>query len=142
MDEYACLRVFQHPDIVTSVRFHPGTANLFATGCADGRVRMWEVASGKVSFMVQGWQGPGQRDEEGEGQGAHGDERVWLWEVASGKVSFWRWVREEDGEGQWPWGRLHVAVAGDQCLGEFYGSRMAGAEAEGGGGGASGYTWG
>lgn len=49
---------------------------------------MWEVASGKVSFMVQGWQGPRQREEEGEGQGAHGDERVWLCEVNSAKVGF------------------------------------------------------
>lgn len=111
MDEYACLRVFQHPDIVTSVRFHPGTANLFATGCADGRVRMWEVASGKVGAW--GWVSEGRRrgrgrraGNDGERQGSLGDWRMRMWEVASGKVSFmvqgWQGPRqrEEEGEGQ------------------------------------------
>ena len=44
MREFGCLRVFGHPDFVTSVRFHPSITGLFTTGCADGRVRLWDCA--------------------------------------------------------------------------------------------------
>eukprot|EP00955_Chlamydomonas_euryale_P049741 354339-Chlamydomonas_euryale.AAC.5 len=35
---------FQHPDFVTSVRFHPGQTGVFASGCFDGRLRLWDAA--------------------------------------------------------------------------------------------------
>ena len=50
MREFGCLRVFGHPDFVTSVHFHPSVTGLFTTGCADGRVRLWDctLAAGGV----------------------------------------------------------------------------------------------
>ena len=49
MREFGCLREFKHPDFVTSVRFHPSAPGLFLTGCADGRVRLWDCAAPAAS---------------------------------------------------------------------------------------------
>lgn len=47
-EHMACLAEYPHPDFVTCVAFHPGAARCFATGCADGRVRVWDVQEGAV----------------------------------------------------------------------------------------------
>lgn len=41
-------QTYEHPDFVTSVAFHPHDARRFATGCADGRVRVWGTLEGRV----------------------------------------------------------------------------------------------
>ena len=38
-----CIHVFRHPDIVTSVDFHPQCDWKFVSGCFDKRVRVWEI---------------------------------------------------------------------------------------------------
>jgi len=55
LNETGCLRTFTHPDFVTSVRFHPLKLHWFATGCADGRVRLWDIPGTKVlaSSVIQ-----------------------------------------------------------------------------------------
>ena len=55
VNEAACLRTFSHPDFVTSVRFHPVNLHWFATGCADGRVRLWDIPGTRIlaSSLVQ-----------------------------------------------------------------------------------------
>lgn len=55
MSETGCLRTFSHPDFVTSVRFHPLKLHWFVTGCADGRVRLWDIPGTKIlaSSLVQ-----------------------------------------------------------------------------------------
>jgi WD40 repeat protein len=56
MLQVVALQVCEHPDIVTCVAFHPHSARTFATGCADGRVRVWSAAEGAVvaSASIQG----------------------------------------------------------------------------------------
>ena len=38
-----CLHVFPHPDVVTTVDFHPFHERTFVTGCFDGLLRVWDV---------------------------------------------------------------------------------------------------
>ena len=38
-----CLSVFRHPDIVTSVQFHPFHDSIFISGCLDHRIRVWDI---------------------------------------------------------------------------------------------------
>ncbi|OBZ87960.1 putative WD repeat-containing protein C3H5.08c [Choanephora cucurbitarum] len=45
-----CLCVFQHPDLVTSVEFHPKDDRFFVSGCMDGRVRIWSIPEKRVAF--------------------------------------------------------------------------------------------
>lgn len=45
-------------------------------GHGDDCVWLWEVTSGKVSFMLQGWQEPTQREAEGGGRGMRGNARM------------------------------------------------------------------
>lgn len=47
-EHMVCLAEFPHPDFVTSVAFHPTDCRRFATGCADGRLRVWSAGEGKV----------------------------------------------------------------------------------------------
>jgi len=42
-EQTVCMQGFPHPDLVTCVAFHPHSARRFATGCVDGRVRVWGV---------------------------------------------------------------------------------------------------
>jgi hypothetical protein len=43
VDKNVCLQTFRHPDIVTSVQFHPQSDKKFVSGCFDKRVRIWEI---------------------------------------------------------------------------------------------------
>jgi len=38
-----CLKVFVHPDIPTSIDFHPIVEGLFISGCMDRTVRLWNI---------------------------------------------------------------------------------------------------
>jgi WD40 repeat protein len=38
-----CLQYFRHPDIVTSVEFHPLHDRYFISGCFDRRLRVWDI---------------------------------------------------------------------------------------------------
>ena len=81
MREFGCLRVFLHPDFVTSVRFHPSISGLFATGCADGRVRLWDatLAGADASDPKAGGSGSGSEallsDSGASGAAASGPSR-------------------------------------------------------------------
>lgn len=41
--EFQRLQVFQHPDIVTCVDFHPMHDRFFVSGCFDRRIRVWDI---------------------------------------------------------------------------------------------------
>lgn len=43
-----CLGIFTHPDIVTSISFHPRDDRLFMSGCMDCRVRLWSITDRAV----------------------------------------------------------------------------------------------
>jgi WD40 repeat protein len=43
-----CLSVFSHPDMVTSVAFHPLEDRHFISGCFDKKVRMWDIPDHRV----------------------------------------------------------------------------------------------
>ncbi len=43
-----CLHKFQHPDVVTSVAFHPTVDHYFLTGCFDKKLRVWNLETGRV----------------------------------------------------------------------------------------------
>jgi WD40 repeat protein len=38
-----CLRIFKHPQLLTSVEFHPEIDRYFVSGCFDRRVRLWDI---------------------------------------------------------------------------------------------------
>jgi WD40 repeat protein len=38
-----CLGRFQHPEILTSVEFHPEQDRFFITGCFDRKIRVWDI---------------------------------------------------------------------------------------------------
>ena len=40
-----CLQVFRHPDIATSVDFHPLHDRFFVSGCFDKKLRVWDIIS-------------------------------------------------------------------------------------------------
>ena len=40
-----CLQVFRHPDIATSIDFHPLHDRYFVSGCFDRRLRIWDIIS-------------------------------------------------------------------------------------------------
>ena len=40
-----CLQVFRHPDIATSIDFHPLHDRFFVSGCFDRRLRIWDIIS-------------------------------------------------------------------------------------------------
>lgn len=48
-----CMYVFQHPDVVTSVAFHPTNSSLFACGSMDKRLRLWNILTESVVEWVQ-----------------------------------------------------------------------------------------
>lgn len=43
-----CLGIFTHPDIVTSISFHPRDDRIFMSGCMDCRVRLWSITDRAV----------------------------------------------------------------------------------------------
>ncbi|KAI8050170.1 WD40-repeat-containing domain protein [Gilbertella persicaria] len=45
-----CLCVFQHPNVVTSVEFHPKDDRFFVSGCMDSRIRIWSIPEKRVAF--------------------------------------------------------------------------------------------
>jgi serine/threonine protein kinase/WD40 repeat protein len=47
---------FTHPDWVRAIDLHPD-GNLVATGCADGKVRLWDTATGRERWVMGGHQG-------------------------------------------------------------------------------------
>lgn len=52
-DRPDCLAMFPHGDWVTGVCFHARDDRLFVTGCLDGRVRLWSIASRSVQSWVE-----------------------------------------------------------------------------------------
>ena len=48
-----CLQVFQHPDSVPAVDFHPKEDRCFLSGCFDNKVRLWDIPEGKVTSWAQ-----------------------------------------------------------------------------------------
>ncbi len=50
-----CLCMFQHPDFVTSVDFHPTEDGYFVSGAFDRKLRIWSIPDGRV---VQWQQAP------------------------------------------------------------------------------------
>ena len=40
-----CLQVFRHPDIATSIDFHPLHDRYFISGCFDRKLRVWDIIS-------------------------------------------------------------------------------------------------
>lgn len=40
-----CLQVFRHPDIATSIDFHPLHDRYFVSGCFDRKLRIWDIIS-------------------------------------------------------------------------------------------------
>ncbi|KAI8354590.1 WD40-repeat-containing domain protein [Choanephora cucurbitarum] len=50
VSQATCLCAFNHPDIVTSVRFHPKDDRFFLSGCLDSRVRIWSIPEKRVAF--------------------------------------------------------------------------------------------
>ena len=43
-----CLCVFEHDDVVSSIKFHPTEHELFLSACWDGRLRLWSISEKKV----------------------------------------------------------------------------------------------
>uniref|UniRef100_K3WSW5 Anaphase-promoting complex subunit 4 WD40 domain-containing protein n=1 Tax=Globisporangium ultimum (strain ATCC 200006 / CBS 805.95 / DAOM BR144) TaxID=431595 RepID=K3WSW5_GLOUD len=48
-----CLHVFQHPDSVPAVDFHPKEDRYFLSGCFDNKARVWDIPDGCVVSYVQ-----------------------------------------------------------------------------------------
>lgn len=44
------LRVYQHTDFVTCVKFHPTDDRFFVSGCLDHRVRLWSILDNEVVY--------------------------------------------------------------------------------------------
>lgn len=38
-----CLQYFPHPDIITSVEFHPAHDRYYVSGCFDRKIRVWDI---------------------------------------------------------------------------------------------------
>lgn len=54
VSRYERLQTFGHPDIVTSVEFHPVHDRYFISGCFDKRIRVWDIiADGSVKHWGQ-----------------------------------------------------------------------------------------
>mmetsp|Transcript_23972 Transcript_23972/g.42462 ORF Transcript_23972/g.42462 Transcript_23972/m.42462 type:complete len:332 (+) Transcript_23972:329-1324(+) len=53
VEQESPLLTFQHPDIVTSVKFHPLNANFFISGSFDRNVRVWSIPNARVEAFVQ-----------------------------------------------------------------------------------------
>lgn len=48
------LQSFRHPDVVTSVEFHPTSDRFFISGCFDTRLRVWDIIpEGNVKAWAQ-----------------------------------------------------------------------------------------
>jgi len=45
-----CLRIFQHEDFVTSIRFHPKDDRYFLSGSLDSKIRLWSIQEEKVVY--------------------------------------------------------------------------------------------
>jgi WD40 repeat protein len=53
IDQESPLLTFPHPDIVSSVKFHPLNANFFLSGSFDRNVRVWSIPNARVEVFVQ-----------------------------------------------------------------------------------------
>ena len=53
MTRKECLYMFQHPDIVTSVYFHPLDERFFLSGCFDKKLRIWNIPESRVINWAQ-----------------------------------------------------------------------------------------
>lgn len=47
------IQIYKHPDIVSSVRFHPVMEEFFATACFDQRIRIWNTRTQRIVNWVQ-----------------------------------------------------------------------------------------
>ena len=87
-------RSFQHPDTVDAVALDPVTANLLATGCHDGSVRIYDIAKNAVvkqiaahtamtgkSVYAIAWTPDGKQIAS-----ASQDQTVKLWDAAGGNL--------------------------------------------------------
>ncbi|KAG4089314.1 WD40 repeat-like protein [Neocallimastix lanati (nom. inval.)] len=45
-----CLRIFQHEDFVTSIKFHPKDDRYFLSGSLDSKIRLWSIQEEKVVY--------------------------------------------------------------------------------------------
>ncbi|HEY4416735.1 MAG TPA: protein kinase [Verrucomicrobiae bacterium] len=82
------LAQFDHPDQVTSARYSPDGRRL-VTGCADGQVRVWDIASGTA--QVKGTHAARIRQAKFSHDGkliasAADDSIVAIWDAASGRL--------------------------------------------------------
>lgn len=48
-----CLRVFTHPDIVTTICFHPSDEQVCISGSADGALRLWHLKESKLLSVAE-----------------------------------------------------------------------------------------
>ena len=48
-----CIRIFPHPEIVTSVSFHPIQHRYFISGSFDNRIRLWNILEHRVVEWAQ-----------------------------------------------------------------------------------------
>lgn len=48
-----CLGKFNHPDLLTSVEFHPEMDRYFVSGCWDRKVRVWDIIENNVREWAQ-----------------------------------------------------------------------------------------
>jgi serine/threonine protein kinase/WD40 repeat protein len=63
------VRTFDHPEWVTGIAWHPN-GKLFATGCADGMVRLWDATTRQEPLLF----------------GSHENEVVWVDFISNGSV--------------------------------------------------------
>jgi WD40 repeat protein len=50
IDHPSPLSVFPHPDLVSSVDFHPANSSFFVTGCVDKVLRLWSFPNSRAVF--------------------------------------------------------------------------------------------
>lgn len=90
-------KILNHPQAVSSVRFSP-VGQVLATGCEDGRTRLWQIQAGKWNHPIAELKGEGIPAQlpsvrqvlfSPNGQflaTTHAGNQVRLWQVASGQL--------------------------------------------------------